>query len=374
VAITQVGLHERGREYREEESGRRTVRNTYLVASDDPLEHEYTVVDAVDPGDGEAIPARGDFFIDQGGVPDVDLRVISRTPRQTDDIYTWEVEVEYSTDFLDDDNPLLRDPEAEWSSITVRRAIQRDSRGRPVRNSAGIAFEPPPEVEEIIPVLKYARNEATFDPAIIKAYENHVNDAEWNNNDVYTVLCANIGARKVKEGDWPSFWRVSYEFRFRTEGWELRILDNGFELPQFDPTGPPVGSPTGYKAIRDTTGDGRKGTPLLDGMGGLLENAFTSLNGNILAADTSIVLTDASAVIPVNDLVPRLWIEIGDEILEVTAADLGTNTLTVVRGTQGTTAADHADAVLVRLAPVFLEFLPYEEADFSLLDIDLSTL
>ncbi|MBA4542895.1 DUF5309 family protein [Thermoactinomyces daqus] len=61
-----------------------------------------------------------------------------------------------------------------------------------------------------------------------------------------------------------------------------------------------------------------------------------------LATDTSLVVDDAS-IFAANDV-----IKIGEELLLVTAVDAGTNTLTVVRGYAGTTAAAIADDAKVQ--------------------------
>jgi hypothetical protein len=69
----------------------------------------------------------------------------------------------------------------------------------------------------------------------------------------------------------------------------------------------------------------------------LANNAFTTLNGGIDNSQTSITVTDGS-VFP---SVGNFRIRIGDEILLCTARS--TNTLTVVRGYEGTSGASHSD-------------------------------
>ena len=69
----------------------------------------------------------------------------------------------------------------------------------------------------------------------------------------------------------------------------------------------------------------------------LINAADTTLNGAINASTTSVVVTDGSIYPSEGDF----WITVEDEIMQVTARS--TNTLTVVRGVEGSTAASHSD-------------------------------
>ena len=73
----------------------------------------------------------------------------------------------------------------------------------------------------------------------------------------------------------------------------------------------------------------------------IINAADTTLNGAINASTTSVVVTDGSIYPSEGDY----WITIEDEILKVTARS--TNTLTVVRGQDGTTGASHSDGSTV---------------------------
>lgn len=73
----------------------------------------------------------------------------------------------------------------------------------------------------------------------------------------------------------------------------------------------------------------------------LINNASTTLNGAITSGATSITVTDGSVFFSDCDF--RIMIE--SEILKVT--QVATNTLTVERGVEGTSAAAHADASTV---------------------------
>lgn len=73
----------------------------------------------------------------------------------------------------------------------------------------------------------------------------------------------------------------------------------------------------------------------------IINAADTTLNGAINASTTSVVVTDGS-IYPSDG---NFWITVEDEIMKCTARS--TNTLTVERGVDGSTAASHADASTV---------------------------
>lgn len=81
--------------------------------------------------------------------------------------------------------------------------------------------------------------------------------------------------------------------------------------------------------------------------------AFGTLNGAIDAAVTSLVFNDFA--IPEEEALVAAGtiIESGSELMRVTAYDDNTNTATVVRGVNGTTAASHANGAVVFLAPAY---------------------
>lgn len=84
------------------------------------------------------------------------------------------------------------------------------------------------------------------------------------------------------------------------------------------------------------------------------------LNGAILAADTTLILT--TFVVPEDEelLTAGALLELDQELVQVTAYDDVTLTATVKRGVLGTTGADHADETPVYLAPPYTRLSIYE--------------
>ncbi len=76
-----------------------------------------------------------------------------------------------------------------------------------------------------------------------------------------------------------------------------------------------------------------------------LNNAVTALNGNIIAADLTILVV-ASSVFPTTYPFP---ISIDNEILSVTNNNTGTNTITVTRAQESTSAASHSSGAAVAI-------------------------
>lgn len=81
---------------------------------------------------------------------------------------------------------------------------------------------------------------------------------------------------------------------------------------------------------------------------------LASVNGAVTASATSIVYADATLAPDEEDLLaPGVLIEVGIESMRVTDVDDATNTLTVVRGVNGTDAATIANGAEIRVAPLY---------------------
>lgn len=80
----------------------------------------------------------------------------------------------------------------------------------------------------------------------------------------------------------------------------------------------------------------------------------TTLNGALTNSATSVVYDDDTLAAEEESLLgPGVLVEVGRELMLVTAVDDGTNTLTVVRGRNGTDAVAHDDAATLTVAPTW---------------------
>ncbi len=165
-----------------------------------------------------------------------------------------------------DKNPTARPAIIEWRMEMFQRAIMEPPPGvvklpdQPdaLINSASDYFDPPPEIDDARPTLVITRNENDFDDTIATIFCNAINkDSFWG----YPPLkwkCQGIqSTREYEEGMF--FYKVIYTFQYRYDGWNLRILDQGYN--ELLPGG-------GTKAITDLANGTPIATPtLLDGNG-----------------------------------------------------------------------------------------------------------
>lgn len=133
--------------------------------------------------------------------------------------------------------PTLRPPEIEWSFETYQEVADwaysavfegEDVNDHPVpiRNIVGDRFDPPAEKESHRLILKYTRNEASFDVDFFLALQGRTNSRPFLGFERGKVLL-NIGpaVRQYEEGFF--FWRITYTFKFRDDGWNLKLLNQG---------------------------------------------------------------------------------------------------------------------------------------------------
>jgi hypothetical protein len=289
---------------------------------------------------------------------DADLGALCKKldPRQTDTRNLWELQADYSSEVKEQSqqaqNPLDRPAEIEWSFAKYQKAVDRDIYGKAIRNSAGLPFDPPPEIDEGRPILTINRNEATFNFANAYAYQDAVNQDTFFGAPPGGFRVNNIRGRRQYENG-LSFWAVTYEFEYRGETWFYRPMDRG--KTQVDPADGKL------VAIADKYGQPVTEPVPLDGHGQPLSEAATtiSLSTPIDAGAINVLVVDPtvfSAALP-------FVVTVDDEDMQVTS--FAGNVLTVTRGFNGTTAAAHAAGAAVRQAPYFLTFEVYRALPFA---------
>lgn len=128
----------------------------------------------------------------------------------------------------DNDNPLARPPEVYWSFAQFQRPAEKDTNGNAIKTSAGEAFVPPPERDDSRLILRYVRNQAAFDVALAVEYQDAVNSDEFLGVAAKKVKVASITAQDVWERN-LLYWKVTYEFHFRNEGFQSKPLNKGFQ-------------------------------------------------------------------------------------------------------------------------------------------------
>ena len=130
----------------------------------------------------------------------------------------------------DKDTAVNRPAIVEWDSEFGEEVLYQDfdSPRKAILNPVGQQFDPPPTRRVIFPVLTVERYQATFVPATILAYTDHVNSDAFYGADPGHALMTQIRARQVIE-DGVKLWNVTYRVRFAVseDGFLLKPLNQG---------------------------------------------------------------------------------------------------------------------------------------------------
>lgn len=181
-------------------------------------------------------------------------------------------------------SPLLQPPEVSWSFAGSNVQIDTDVDGYPITNSAGESFDPPITKDHSDLVLRYSRNEPTFDKIVAADYKDAVNSDTFMGFGKSHVKCTIFEASQMRAAT-LMYYRVRYEFRIRYDevktrdtagdiqtrvfGWAKRVRDEGFrEWTGMNEDGSPK-----YREITDENGQKISQPQLLDGSGFKLSDA-----------------------------------------------------------------------------------------------------
>lgn len=149
---------------------------------------------------------------------------------------TWEVSFESTTEParfwlpLDSSGNVPALPKGGGFAALARRLMPAGS-FIPVRNSAGLPFDPPLEVEVSRPVWRVTKNVRGASGAYLLALENAINDREWRG--IPKWCCKTRGTRasnKFENG--VSFVELTVEIAIKNETWLPEILDAGLHARQ----------------------------------------------------------------------------------------------------------------------------------------------
>ena len=140
-------------------------------------------------------------------------------------------------------SPLMEPPEISWTFSDSNEPTDTDTEGKPITNSAGESFDPPITKDYSDLILRYTRNEETFDELIAADYKDAVNSDTFLGFGAGHVLCKMFEADQMRAAD-LTYYRVRYEFRIRYDevktrdgsgniqtyifGWIKRIRDEGY--------------------------------------------------------------------------------------------------------------------------------------------------
>lgn len=159
---------------------------------------------------------------------------------------------------------------ATWSYLFVssNEPIDRDEAGNPITNSSDEAYDPPVTKDIHDLVLRIQRSEATYDPLRAYQYKGAVNSDEFMGVPAGQVLCSVIDAEKAQAAALV-YYKVTYEFQMRFDGWKLKLIDQGFR----EKTGTQTDGSPAYEAITNKDGSNISQPAFLDGSGAKLSQA-----------------------------------------------------------------------------------------------------
>jgi hypothetical protein len=236
-----------------------TEERVFLVQSDTPFESGYTLYSS--------------------GLIPVYLSVHPTNPysrmkdftySQPDGKLAYTVTVHYDNKPITQDdrnkeflNPLDRPAKTKWDKRKEVVPMERDVHGKPIVNSAGEYFDPPPEKTETLWMLKVEKNVETR-PTWLAEYEDAINDADLVIPGVFTAPkgCAKLViddlGDEMEEND-ITFFVLKYTLEFRKEpdanqcydgtdpgtvstptGWQLVALNQGLKELYEDESGDSV--------------------------------------------------------------------------------------------------------------------------------------
>ena len=181
-------------------------------------------------------------------------------------------------------SPLMQPPDVSITFAGSNEPIDTDTEGYPITNSAGEAFDPPITKDHSDMVIRYTRNERTYDKLVAADYKDAVNSDTFLGFAPGHVLISMFDSVQMQAAN-LIYYRVSREFRVRYDevktrdgggaiqtqvfGWTKRIRDEGFREWVGTNTD---GSPK-YKEILDGQGLKISQPQLLDGLGFKLSDA-----------------------------------------------------------------------------------------------------
>ena len=158
----------------------------------------------------------------------------------------WKVTASYDT-AKNSGPPLLRPPEINWSFAVSNNEIDRDIFSNPITNSSGEAFDPPITKDFHDLTLSIVKNQEDYDPVEALAFIGTLNNSSFFVFDAGQVKITRFDGAEIT-GEGQTYFRVSYEFQIRLDGWKRKILDQGMrdiDGEQFkDSTGTTLSEPS----------------------------------------------------------------------------------------------------------------------------------
>lgn len=144
----------------------------------------------------------------------------------------WSMIKPYGNNAGLDPNPINRPPEIRGGPIGLTETADKTTDNKPIVNSVGLVYDGLPERPIRGSAFTITRNEATNPAARAVNFSNSVNaTAMFNNIGVGNGCMGDIEYEQVFEvygGQTVKYWRVTYPLKCRRDGWNVKLIDNGY--------------------------------------------------------------------------------------------------------------------------------------------------
>jgi len=153
--------------------------------------------------------------------------------------YKFVITANYSSNGPTHENPCEEEPIVSGGFIKKPKLMQRDSNNKPVMNPAKDPYDIVPEIEDVMTVIRYVRNEpGHFNRSKAKQFMLKRNEGEWNGEADGTVLITDLGYENkstvIGSGEAAQLFKyctVNYEFAIdSTMKWRIDLLACGYNF------------------------------------------------------------------------------------------------------------------------------------------------
>lgn len=357
MSVTYLGLHapakrmatRNGRERRYSE-----VHKLQGTLTDEPM---------LSVRDHEELP---DYF--QEFSEDSGCLVLSKDAEQQTNPLLWFVTIEYSSDCPNPNEegttPLARVFRPEVFYEKYKRPTSREAGGDILRNAAGDPIIR--ELDDSRMVVQWQKNLADYDIDFWTEAKDALNDDTWLGMPRGEWKVDDIRAIPRFESN-TAYYEVHFRFHHNPATWVGRSLNQGFTYLDVDDFR--------YR-FRDKQGGLEAEPRLLDREGFPLGRCATTLAADATAGAANITLASGAAALALRAAVGTKsatsspfddygFIEIGDEVLQITGAPAGA-VLPVARATRGSAAAAHSSGAAVTGAPIEILSNDYNFIDYTI--------
>lgn len=237
MSATVIKVTDTGNYSTENEGGTITHFVEYEVTFDDssdPQDESLKAMTAVDPNSGVRVPKYGSSH------PfDAFSYVKSKRAARGEGPHFYRVTVGYrpndynkKTEEQDTtEDPMTAPVEVEYFGIQQNEPIDRTIADEPIENSSGEPFDPPITEVRYDMGIRIRRVEKDFDPvAMVDVMLGTVNRDRFMGFSKETVLFEDVSAKKAYKGLVTVYWVVEYTFRYRSDGWKVRVCDKGYRV------------------------------------------------------------------------------------------------------------------------------------------------